>query len=335
MSERIAAVTGASGFVGQALCARLRADGWAVRAVARASSRVEFLEEAGCEIIRCGLAPGDEAALAQAFAGANAVLHLAGATKAVDRAAFRAVNAEAVAVAARAAAKAGLEGPFVLMGSLAAAGPMRPRGPRRESDPPRPVSEYGASKLAGERALLAAKLRGPRIILRPGAIYGPREHEIFQIIQPAWRTGIGLHTGPDLRLQMTHVDDVVEACMAALAKPEALEGAWFIGDDEPLRTSEVVAGIAEALGRRVRFVRLPARIGWGIATAIDWASRIAGRPLSPFNLDKMREITAGDWLADSSAFRHAAGWEPKWRYREGMAATVRWYRQEGWLPPGR
>ena len=330
-SPRTALVTGASGFVGNTLCELLVADGWSVRAVVRPTSQRGFLRQLGCELVTAPLARDGEAELAKALAPCAAVFHLAGVTKALDQRAFDAVNVEGARALAAAARRAGFAGSFVLVSSLAAAGPA-PRGGVRPNDAPaRPVSAYGASKRRGEKAVLAVRLPGPICILRPGAIYGPREHEIHQVIKPAQQTGLALHTGPDLRVQMTHVEDVARACIVAARLGAKAAGTWQVNDQAAYRVSEMMAIIGEALGRRLRFIRLPAAAGWGIATVIDLASRLTGKPLSPFNLDKMREITSGDWVADSMPFRHATGWKPRWKLRDGMDQTIRWYRANGWL----
>lgn len=326
----IAFVTGGTGFVGGHLCERLRAQGWEVRALVRKSSRTETLEACGCRILRAALL--SPAAYSRAIAGADVVFHLAGATKALTESEFLRINGSGTEAVMEAARRAHFTGRAVVLSSLAAAGPAHgPHQPRTEADEPRPVSAYGRSKLLGERHARRARRHFPVAILRPGAIYGPREHEIFQIVRGVARTGFALRVGPDVAVQMTHVDDIVAALQSAATTDTALNRSYFITDRQVWRFSQVMGLLGEALGCRVRQVPLPTWAGWVAALGVDAASRLARRPLAPFNGDKMRELTAGDWIADSALFTRDTGWQAVRALPEGLHETVCWYRDNGWL----
>jgi len=323
-------LTGGTGFVGGHLAERLRAAGWEVRALAREGSNAEILEKAGCEIVRGGL--DTERALRQGCAGADVVFHLAAITKAVSEGEFRRVNVDGTRRLLVAAREARFAGRFVLLSSLAAAGPARNNRPLTEDRRPRPVSAYGASKLAAERHVRSLGRRFEWTVLRPGAIYGPREHEIYEAVKLIEKVGLSLEVG-DIRLQMTHVDDVVEALVrVAKAKREAVAGrAFFANDMRAWRYSGVIDEIGAALGRRVRHARIPLAGAWVFAGTLDLAGRVAGKPLSPLGRDKVREIAAGSWLADSSALSRATGWKPRTDFSDGIRKTIAWYRGNGWL----
>lgn len=330
-ATRIAVVTGATGFVGGRLCERLRQEGWTVHAVVRGSSRTDHLVDMGCGLVGCGIGWDAVRPLGAVVDGADAVFHLAGLTRTVRPRQFIEVNAEGARVVARAAARVDFGGRFVLLSSLAAAGPAVDGRPRRESDGCRPVSFYGHSKLLGERGARAELGPRPIAILRPGAIYGPHEHQIYEIVKAIHRTGVGVGTGPDVRVQMTHVHDVVDALVACVDVPRMPRGAFMINDRAEYQMSEVMGMIGEALGRRVRTVQLPAAAGWAAAGALDFAGRVAGKPLSPFGEDKMREICAGAWLADPGRFESRTGWRARRGLGDGLRDTVAWYRRNGWL----
>lgn len=328
---RTAFVTGGAGFVGGGLCEALAAEGWEVRALVRATSRTARLDAAGCQLVHGSLEPASMPVITEAVSGADVVFHLAGVTKAIRPGAFRDVNGRGASLVARAARRANFRGRFILMSSLAAAGPAPKGRLRTEADPPAPVSLYGRSKLVGERAAMRRAHGFLLTILRPGAIYGPHEHEMYEVIRTIARSGLALSTGPDINLQLTHVDDVVGAALTAANTDTPLEGAYFINDQEVWRYSQVMDCIGRALKRRVRQVRLPLAAGWTVAAALDLAGRIAGRPLSPFGMDKMREVAAGSWTADCTRFMSATGWRARRSLPEGMRETIDWYRAEGWL----
>lgn len=325
----IALVTGGTGFVGGHLCERLRREGWTVRVLARKTSRVSLLEKAGCEIVRGTL--DTEKTIRRAAADADVLFHLAAITKAASTREFYRINSEGTKSVLVAAQEGGFKGRFVLLSSQSAAGPAINGREVTESDEPRPVSHYGRSKLLGEK--LAAKARDafPVTILRPGAIYGPREHEIYQIVRMIQRTGLTFTIGPDFDLQMTHVADVVEALLLGATHAETANKTYFVTDPQPWRYRQVLGLLGEVLERRVRRVWLPRAAGWALASAIDGASFVARRPLSPFNGDKMREMAAGSWLADSGRLTRETGWQARWLLPEGLRQTIAWYRKNGWL----
>ena len=150
-------VTGATGFIGGVLANQLAARGDRVRALVRATSRTHALARLGAE-----LAPGDvsdPASLQRAVEGCEGVVHLAGAVKALSKAELFRANAGGTRNVVEACARTGCR--LVYVSSLAAAGPSLGGRPRREEDPPAPVSSYGESKLAGEAAVRAAAGRCP------------------------------------------------------------------------------------------------------------------------------------------------------------------------------
>ncbi|HEY6105649.1 MAG TPA: NAD-dependent epimerase/dehydratase family protein, partial [Anaeromyxobacteraceae bacterium] len=146
-------LTGATGFIGLTLAERLRARGDAVRALARASSRVEELSALGVDLVRGDVT--DPRSLPAAVDGCEAVVHLAGLTKALGPEEYRRVNVLGARHLAAACSEARPGPVLVLVSSLAAAGPALAGRPRREEDPPAPVSDYGRSKLEGEQEVRA------------------------------------------------------------------------------------------------------------------------------------------------------------------------------------
>ncbi|MCB2153904.1 NAD(P)-dependent oxidoreductase [bacterium] len=325
----IAFVTGATGFVGQNLCERLRREEWEVRALVRKTSRTDFLEKIGCEFVQGTLE--SEKAIGRATADADAIFHLAGLTKAVRPQEFMKVNASGTKHVLLGAHEAGFKGRFLHLSSLAAAGPAVEGKPRTEDDLPAPVSLYGRSKLKGEQFAARAREAFPVTILRPGAIYGPREHEIYEILKPLKKTGISVSAGPDIDLQMTHVDDVVSALVVTANDSAAANQTYFVNDPQTWPYSRVMELMGDALERRIRQIRIPLAAGWAVGAVLDTAGRIAGRPLSPFGRDKMRELAAGSWIADSGKLTLECGWKAQWALPEGLRQTIRWYRENDWL----
>ncbi len=324
-------VTGATGFVGGHLCERLLAEGHEVLALARPGSRRAVLEPLHVELVEGTL---DSTNVFARVAGrCDMVFHLAALTKALDRGEFRNVNVQGTERLMSGLARGGFEGRVVLLSSLAAGGPAPdPSTPRRIEDPDEPVSHYGRSKRKAERALRRSLSEGMEFcILRPGAIYGPREQDFHQVFRSLASWGVAFQTTRPVRLQMTHVEDVVSALLLAAEKPEAAGKTYYATDPAIWTDGEVVKLAAEALGRRVRMVTLPLWSAWVVAGGMDLLGKLARRPIAPLTRDKVREMRAANWFADSSPLREELGWQPRWALPDGLRETIRWYKAEGWL----
>ncbi len=324
-------VTGATGFVGRHVAEELARCGRSVRCLVRRTSDAADLERAGFSVALGELL--DQPSLEEAVRGVDAVVHVAGLIAARSFTEMRRVNAEGVARLARASARA--EVPprrFVLVSSLAAAGPSRGARPSREEDAPRPVSRYGLSKLMGERAALRS-LPGsiPLTIVRPPAVYGPWDRGLLAFFDVAAR-GLLLRLGTMPRpVSIVHGEDLAVGIRLALESPVAEGRTYFIADPEPHPIDELLARIAAAVGGRTRAVRVPEPLVRVAGVVAEEVARFRGAtPL--FSRDKVREFLAEGWVCDPGRAMRELGWRPARTLDEGLAATARWYRERGWTP---
>ncbi|RMH02050.1 MAG: NAD(P)-dependent oxidoreductase [Planctomycetota bacterium] len=330
---RIAAMrvllTGASGFVGRRAAARLLADGHRLRLLLRDPARLpaELAGAGGVEVVVGSL----ERPPAGLGAGIEAVVHLAGLVDARRPRDFDRVNVEGSRRLATAVAAAAAGARWLQVSSLAATGPGTAVA---DEDPPRPVSRYGASKLAGEEAVAAAGFP-ERIVLRPPAVYGPGDRAFLPFFQAVARGRPLLLPAPGpAALSLIHVDDLAAALAAALAAPAAaVAGQNFhvAGPERPSPT-ELLAAIGEAVGRPPRPRPVPAVLAWTAAAAVTPLHRLCGRPAF-LSLDKMRELTAAAWVCRAERFAARTGWRPAFPLAAGLADTARSYRAAGLLPP--
>ncbi len=318
-------VTGATGFVGSHLVEVLAEAGVGVRALVRRTSRTAALEALGVERVEGALE--DPASMARAAAGTDVVFHLAALTRARNRDEFFRANAEGARSAARAAAEAGAR--LVFLSSLAAAGPS-PDGRRVvESDPPRPITQYGRSKLAGEEACNSVGGALEVVVLRAPAVYGPRDRDLFRFFSMAARGVIAMPAGPERWLQLIHVRDLARAlvCAGQASRPGRL---YHVADTRAYGWTEVAALVAEAVGGRVRVVRVPAALVSAAAGASELGARLLGRA-TIFNRDKARELLAPSWLCETGAAERDLGFVARTSLARGLKETAEWYRSRGWL----
>jgi nucleoside-diphosphate-sugar epimerase len=312
-AEPRVAVTGATGFIGRALCRRLAAAGWAVRAITRAAGR-----EAGAVAVG-DLGPDTD--WRAAVAGVDCVVHCAGRAHVLAEAdpdplaAYRRVNVRATEGLARQAAAAGVRR-FVYLSSIGVHGVTTTgRGPFRHDDPPAPAEPYAVSKLEAERALqaIAAGTGLELVIVRPPLVYGPGVRANFlrllRLVDRGWPLPFGAVGGERSLLGIDNLTDLLLRC---LELPAAAGGTFLASDGDDLALPALIGILAQALGRRVPLVPVPPAM-------LRAAARLAGVGTTLGRL-------TGSLRVDSAPTRAALAWQPPVPAAAGLAATARWYR---------
>jgi nucleoside-diphosphate-sugar epimerase len=299
------AVTGGTGFVGQALIDRLASEGVAVRALTRRPQP----RRDGVEWIEGDL--DDRPALARLVRGTEAAIHVAGLTSAIDGESFERCNVAGTLAMIEAALAEGVPR-FVFVSSLSA----------REAE----LSAYGASKLRAEKLVRASGLDWT--IVRPPAIYGPRDDGMFELFRAA-KWGV-VPTPKHGRASVIHVDDLARLLVALIPGGEAVTHCSFEPDDGKRGGwdhYELARAIGWAVGRRPLVLGL-SRGALERAARIDMALR---RSKAKLTLDRASYFSHPDWVVGADAAVPGAVWRPRIETRAGLQATAQWYREQGWL----
>jgi len=316
-------VTGGTGFVGSHLLDSLLRRGHTVRALVRSPAKAAALGLEGVEWVRGDL--DDRAALREATRDVEVVYHVAGLVAARTEAEFLEVNAEGTRRLVEAAAGAPH---FVLVSSLAAAGPTVPGQPLAGGETPRPVPQYGRSKLAAEEVLRGSPI--PWTIVRPPAVYGPRDREMFRVFRSVLLGVAPVFGAGDQELSLVYGPDLAEA-VATVGSMESPSGRiYYPAHPERLTTAELVRTIGKAAGKDVRLLRIPEPLGRGILQVTGAAARLTNRAtvLSP---DKAHEFFQPAWTCDPAPLTEATGWAATRDLAAGARETLAWYRTSGWL----
>jgi dihydroflavonol-4-reductase len=334
-------VTGASGFIGTHLVERLTARGDDVTCLVRSTSKVEALRKAGASLVFGDVT--DLASLPPAVNGQSVVYHLAGCTQSLAPRHFYKVNQHGVANVAQVCAGQTTPPVLVVVSSLAAAGPSHDGRPKDEADRAEPVSHYGHSKRAGERAAEQYADRVPTTIVRPPIVLGEGDRMGLALFRSIARFGVHMVPGIDQRrFSLIHADDLVNLIVLAADRGKRLpqrehpdshgpEGYYFAACEENPVYSDLGRMVAEAMGRHVVLV-IPTvtPLVWMVAVAGEAISRIRHDPLF-INLDKAREITAGNWLCSADRAAKELGFAVRVPLLERLRQTAQWYRDHKWL----
>ena len=316
---KLAAVTGATGFVGSRLVHRLAEAGWSIRILTRRMPTTALMPKTPLDIVLGDLSDGD--ALRRLVSGADAVIHVAGIIKARHSTEFFAANVQGTAAVVAALDAAAPNVRLIHISSLAA------REPR--------ISPYCASKRGGEEAVERIAGRQAVTIFRPPAIYGPGDVEILPMFK-AGSTGICPYPGSKgMRVSLIHVDDFAAAIVSAAEAPNLPDLRYEIDDGHQAGNlggyswPEIRATLQATLDRHIRLVRVPRPAMTGIAGVVELHRRLGG-PLTVLCLDKVAELYHGDWAVHGPRLPR---WKPGFDLASGFRDTVNWYRSKGWLGP--
>ncbi len=305
----IAAITGANGFVGQNLAQKFAGSGWEVRPVVRA----DF----------------ERAAVEELFAGADVVVHAAGATRAPSVAELRASNVGLTQRVISAAKSAGV-GRVVFISSLAAVGPsVSWDQPVSETTPASPVEDYGQSKLDAELVVQSSGLRFT--IVRPAAVYGPGDGDFFELFRVA-RHGLAIHAANrEQWISIIHVRDLADALVKAASMDEAIGRVYCLGNAKPVQWAELFPIAAKCAGKRVRLdVEIPSSVVSVGARVGDTMGRLSGK-VGLWSSGKTALAKQRAWVCSSDRARRELLLGPETPLERGFCETYKGYLEQGWL----
>ncbi len=326
----IVSVTGGTGFIGSQLIDLLLEQGHEVRALVRRSSNLRWLEGKNIRLVHGDVR--DAASLDAFLEHADIIYHIAGVVKARDEKGYVEGNVDATRNMLDSALRVAPQlRRFLYVSSQTAAGPAHALDrPTRESDTPAPITTYGRSKWAAEQLVHGYHDKLPWTIVRPPAVYGPRDTEIFIYFQAISR-GLNSMIGfDDKRLSLIHSADLVQGIQLAAESERSVGETYFISSEEFYSWPQVGRISAAALGKRVLTLRLPHALVYGVAAVAQGIAALSKQPAT-LNLEKARDITQRYWICDVSKAREQLGYRQRMSIEQGVHDTIAWYREQGWL----
>ncbi|MDZ7815463.1 MAG: NAD(P)-dependent oxidoreductase [Planctomycetota bacterium] len=318
-------VTGTSGFIGHHCIQQLSERGHEPICLARPQTERSKLPSE-TEVRESSY--DDPEGLKKACAGVDAVLHCAGIVRATSLDKYWKANVAATRNLCEAAVSSGVER-FVFISSLAAGGRSKRGEPRNETHPDEPLTWYGLSKFAAELAVRG--LFRNYTILRPCAVYGPREKDIYRALKTLKQRGLDLRPGrTQPQLSLVHGEDVALAASVCLECGDSAAKTYYLSDGESREWDDFISYAARELGVEYKTRRMPEWVADLYAFAGYFIGRFTGKPVlvSPEKLFEMKQEACGSSV---KKLENDTGFRPRYDLAKGIRDTVKWYTENGWL----
>jgi len=323
-------ITGATGFIGSHLVEALTARGAEIACLVRRTSNLRWLKNHNIQYHTGEVT--EKESLRKAVRNVEYIFHLASLTKAVYPEDYYLVNTGGTKNILEVCAE---ENPplkrFILVSSLAAAGPSPTESPILETYPPRPITDYGNSKLEAERIAAEFMSHLPITIVRPPVVYGPRERDIYFYFRLINHGVIFNAGGANPLLSIIYAPDLAEAMVRLSTLEQSAGETYFVSSPEPKYMDELTSIIASALGRK-KVLKIPAPL-WVtdiMSCLMEASSRLTKKP-ALLNRQKIREIRQKAWVCSAMKLKKDADYICPTPVEKGIAETAAWYRENGWL----
>jgi dihydroflavonol-4-reductase len=322
-------VTGATGFVGSHLVERLLKDGYHVKCLVRNKNKLKWLENLKIEVVEGDLNNLD--ALKQGAADVDVIFHLAGVLFGLNESDFYEGNVQGVQNLLEAAESNSNLKRFLHVSTQAVAGPAPSKDqPITEDSEKKPLTWYGQSKLAAEQKVLEYNDKFPITIIRPGAVYGPRDYAIFEVFKAA-KSGFNLKVGSqDKFVNFIHVFDLVDAIVAAAESEKTIGKDYFIVNDHPDPQDIISVEAIKSYGKKPKNIVVPVFVIRLVATISEFFGKLFNKVVV-LNRQKLIEITQQFWVCSNQRAKDDFNFEPKFSTEDGVKMTSQWYKDHGWL----
>ncbi len=325
----ISVVTGANGFVGSHLVDYLIEKGDEVHCLVRKSSNLRWLEGKNVVIHDSGLF--DLEGLKKVLSNIDYLYHVAGVVKAKKEEGYFRGNVETTKNLLNTVLEVAPNIKRVLVvSSLTACGPSKLDEPVTEDTPPHPITTYGRSKVAQEELVKTYMDKIPITIVRPPAIFGERDTEIYLFFKTYQKGLMSLIGFNRKELSLIYVKDLVNGMYLAVTNEIAKGEIYFISSTEFYTWLQIGEVLQKIMNKKAFTLRLPHSLVYGIAAVAQFFSMFSSKAAT-FNLEKARDFVQEAWTCDTAKAEKDLGYKQNYSLEEGLKRTIDWYRAEKWL----
>jgi dihydroflavonol-4-reductase len=322
-------ITGATGFIGSHLAEMLHSKGHELLCLTRRGSNKEWIKHLPIDYIEADYSNLD--ALKNAVRDVDYIYHSAGVTKSKTKAAYFEGNYIATKNLLQAVL---IENPglkrFVQISSGAAVGPSVNREPVDEKTPFHPITTYGISKMKAEEECIRLMNKLPITIVRPPAVYGPRDKDVFKFfntINKGLQPMIGFK---DTWVSLIHVIDLVNGIILAGENPNAIGQTYFISSERYYNWKELGQLTAQIIKKKVIRLRIPRTVIYSIAVVAEVFSFFSSKP-ALINIEKAKDMVQEAWIFSIEKAKKELKFQETLTIENGIRDTVDWYFKQGWL----
>lgn len=322
-------ITGATGFIGSHLTEELHKKRYQIRCLVRKASNLEWIKHLPIEYVESDYFNPES--LKQAVRDVDYIYHSAGVTKAKTKAEYFRGNQIATKYLLQAVRDFNPNiKRFIHVSSQAAVGPSLNGIPIDENTRFRPITTYGISKMEAEKECLKHMDQLPITIVRPPAVYGPRDRDIFEFFSTLSKGLQPMIGFKDTYVSLIHVKDLVAGIILAGENPRGVGQTYFISSERYYNWKDIGGLSAPILNKKVLRIRIPKPVMYLISAAAEFFSLFSSKP-ALLNLEKARDIVQEAWTCSIEKAKRELGFKESLNIEEGIRDTVRWYREHGWL----
>lgn len=215
---------------------------------------------------------------------------------------------------------------FVFISSLAASGPTK-LNQIIDLDHSKPITMYGHSKLKAEAVIKTSGL--PYIIIRPTAVYGPGERDLFSVFKLINKNINPILGNHKQELTFIYVKDLVDLILTA-AESEITNQTYFASDGKIYAKTALADAIALSLNKSPINIKLALPVVKMVALVSEYAGKMRGK-VSAINLEKYNELIAESWNCETAKTIHHFQFVPKYDLKKGVLKTTQWYKENKWI----
>lgn len=324
-------VTGATGFIGSHVADKLLAKGYHVKCLVRETSNLRWLENKNFELVKGSLS--NTQSLENAVKDVDYIYHIAGNTSAKNLEGYMQGNCQGTINLVNAALKVNDNiQRFLYVSSQTACGPASSyEEPTTEDMPLNPITNYGRSKKAAEEALDKYKMDIPITIVRPPAVYGPRDTEILSIFKMI-KFSIAAYMGFDKKyVSLVHSEDLSHGIIEAAESRKTIGKKYFISSDDIYTWKQVYNVMKMGLKKQVLIpIKLPHFMVLGAGAVSEFFGKFASKP-PVFNYEKGIDFIQKYWICSTDSAHKDFNYSQQMSLEDGIFNTIEWYKKMKWL----
>lgn len=325
-------VTGANGFIGSRIVEFLVNNGYEVNVLIRKTSNLSRITNFLDKVKIFYGEVRDKDSLVEPIKNSDLIVHCAAVLRCIKKETYYEVNHQGTKnlVETIVSYNPKLNG-IIYLSSQAAAGPSQNLNFKTINDKETPVSHYGKSKFLAEQELLKYSDKIKTVILRPAAVYGPYDKDMFLYFKMA-QNGILPLFNKEFYIQFVYIYDLIKVISKIIMNFNNIQSnILFVAEDKCYSAVEIKDIFSEVFKRKIKIIIIPYFIGYVYAYLNERFYQIIYNKPAIFNRDKLKELSNTFWLCHSSDVKR---YFPDFEYtclRNGLQQTYEWYKKNGWL----